>query len=492
MITFRKWLILTHRYGGIAICLLFMIWFVSGVAMIFARGMPSLTPDVRFVRLPPINAAAVQLSPPEAAEKAQLDRPPSRATLLTVMGRPAYRFSTRGSVTVFADTGELLEVVGEREAMKIASDFTKLPEDRLHYAGEIDEPDQWTLEDRGLLPAHKIQVDDNARTELYVSEETAEVGLLTTRASRALAYVAAIPHWMYFAPLRLNGPVWRQVVLWTSGAGTVLALIGIVLAVTQYSTRYVGLMRWHYVTGVLFGVFALTWVFSGLLSMEPFFWASGGSSGNRIPQALRGGALDLTAFSRLVLPDRNVKEVEFLRIQGQPYYQLRSNPDEFVLVDATSVQVRRDPFSTESLLNGVKQGNPDVPIAESAMLSTYDSYYHPGERKPPLPVLRIKFADPESTWIYIDPRMSQVVTRFTQRQRLQRWIYHGLHSLDFNFWYYTGPVWQVTMVALNAGGAVLSVIGVLLAAKRIKRALRRKRSSRGARAEDLVVGSLDK
>src|SRR4030095_13149456 len=143
-----------------------------------------------------------------------------------------------------------------------------------------------------------------------------EVGLLTTRGSRALAYVAAIPHWMYFAPLRQNGPVWRQVVLWTSGIGAVLALLGLILAFTQYSTRYAGLMRWHYVTGVLFGVCALTWVFSGLLSMEPLFSASAGVTGTPVPTAPRGGALDLARFSKPLVSGGGVKEVEFLRIQG--------------------------------------------------------------------------------------------------------------------------------------------------------------------------------
>ena len=95
------------------------------------------------------------------------------------------------------------------------------------------------------------------------------------------------------------------------------------------------------------------------------------------------------------------------------------------------------------------------------------------ERKPPLPVLRVKFADPDATWFYIDPRMSQVVMRFTRRERLQRWIYHGFHSLDFNFWYYNGPVWRVTMVALCSGGALLSMIGAVIAAKRLRAIWRR-------------------
>src|SRR6185295_13750506 len=196
MVNFRKWLILTHRYLGIAVCLLFVMWFVSGIAMIFARGMPGLTPDLRLERLPALDFAAVKLTPSEAVEKAQLDRTPARAALFMVMERPAYRFSGRGDVTVFADTGDVLEQVGRPEAMKIAGRFMNVPQEKLHYAGEVSDPDQWTLEDRGALPAHRITVDDDAHSELYVSEESAEVGVLTTRGTRALAWVAAIPHWM--------------------------------------------------------------------------------------------------------------------------------------------------------------------------------------------------------------------------------------------------------------------------------------------------------
>src|SRR5262245_6482660 len=155
MVAFRKFLILTHRYLGIAVCLLFVMWFVSGIAMIFARGMPSLRPDVRLQRLPSLDTSAVKVTAAEAAEKAQLDRPPNRVTLLTVMDRPAYRLSSgRSTFTVFADNGEVLELVDEAAAMKIASRFTGLPETQLTYAGEILEPDQWTLEERRILPAH--------------------------------------------------------------------------------------------------------------------------------------------------------------------------------------------------------------------------------------------------------------------------------------------------------------------------------------------------
>src|SRR5204863_3726703 len=92
MIQFRKWLILTHRYLGIMLSLLFVMWFVSGIAMIYARGMPSLTREMRLERLPQLNLGAVKLTPSEAEAKAELGRTPARAELLMIMGRPAYQF----------------------------------------------------------------------------------------------------------------------------------------------------------------------------------------------------------------------------------------------------------------------------------------------------------------------------------------------------------------------------------------------------------------
>ena len=162
-----------------------------------------------------------------------------------------------------------------------------------------------------------------------------------------------------------------------------------------------------------------------------------------------------------------------MRIQNEPYFVARGVEEEPILISANPFEIRREPFSVESLMSRIQQGNPNVQVVESRLLSDYDSYYHPSERRPALPVLRVKFGDSDATWFYVDPRMGQVVTRFTRRERLQRWIYHGLHSLDFNFWYYNGPVWRATMVALNTGGAFLSIIGLLLAIKRVKRGTKR-------------------
>ncbi len=81
-------------------------------------------------------------------------------------------------------------------------------------------------------------------------------------------------------------------------------------------------------------------------------------------------------------------------------------------------------------------------------------------------MLRVKFGDPDATWFYIDPAMSQAVASFTRRQRLQRWIYHGFHSLDFGFWYGSRPLWDIGIITLSLGGTMLSVIGVVIGYRR--------------------------
>ena len=503
MILFRKSMILLHRYLGIVLSLFFVVWFVSGIGMMWARDMPRLTPQMRVERLAALDFSVIQLTPAQAAERAGMDYSPGRAVLTTVMERPAYRF---GGTTVFADTGDLLDEANAEQARTIASRFMDLPEDRIHYAGLLTEADQWSIGLRRQLPVHKLTVDDDARTELYIPPGTGDVALLTTRGSRALAWVATIPHWMYFTPLRTNDALWRQVVLWTSGIGCILALAGIIVGLIQLKRSrphipYSGWMRWHHITGMVFGVLTLTWVFSGMLSMEPWGWAS--REGLTVEQeAFTGGPLDLSMFPAMdpaswnqLVPARPIKEVEFTRIQGDPYYIVRvaaepgaaidsyGGPNQeyavmgrtepnTLLVAANSLHTRYEPFSTESLMSRLKEAVPDVPILESEMLPEYDSYYYSRDMQAPLPVLRVKFDDPDKTWIYLDPQRSQLVAQIHRLDRVERWIYNGFHSLDFAFWYYS-PVWEVGVIVLSLGGIASSAIGMFIGFKRLFRATRR-------------------
>jgi hypothetical protein len=382
---------------------------------------------------------------------------------------------------VLADSGVVLDDATETEAVAIAARFMNVSPSSLHDAGTLTEPDQWTIGNRRQMPLHKIVADDTGRTELYVSEPLSEVSVVTTRRSRAIAWVSAIPHWLYFVELRRNNSAWRQTILWTSGAGSLLALLGLALGIVQYRTQYAGLMRWHYVTGVVFGLFTLTWVFSGWLSMQPWDWTTTeGGSGAGLRQAFTGRTLNLGSFPvpdaaawKLALGGRVPKEVEFVNVQGEPHYLVRGVEPQPMLMTVNPLAARSGLFPVDSLIARFKEGNPDAPIREAELLSSYDSYYYARSPRPPLPVLRIKVDDPDEAWFYIDPRMSQPVARFSKRERVERWIYHGFHSLDFAFWYDKRPLWDIGVLALLAGGTLSSGIGFYIGVRRLIRNSRR-------------------
>src|SRR5437763_498907 len=141
----KKWLIRLHRYLAIGLSVPFVVWFASGIAMIFAGGMPRLTSGIRLERLQPIDLRQVRLSPSEAEARARLRGDADRVVLLTVTGRPAYRFSAAESSTIFADTGEPLGVLDAKRSVGIAAAFLGVPRQTLHYSREHREEDQWTI-----------------------------------------------------------------------------------------------------------------------------------------------------------------------------------------------------------------------------------------------------------------------------------------------------------------------------------------------------------
>ena len=508
----RKAVILAHRYLGIVLGLMVIMWFATGITMIYAGGMPRLSPELRLERLPALDLSRARLSVEEAADRAGIE-PRGRATFLTVMGRPAYRFAGRDTTTVFADTGDILEPLSVSESRKVASGFAAVPERLIQHVATLHDVDQWTLVQSRQLPMHKFRVDDADGTELYVQPATAEVVMQTTRRSRGLAWISTIPHWLYFTALRTNQPLWYRIVVWTSGLACVLSVLGLVLSFTQWrKTRpfrlaaaipYAGPLRWHYVAGTIFGVFTLTFAFSGLLSMEPWAWTN--ANGIEVPRdTFTGGPLELTRFARMepdkfqqVLDGRPIKEVEFLRIHDEPYYAVwraareaaedetgkrerlhqpyyitgRTDNDR-VLVHAERLDVRHEPFSTPSLVARLQAAVGQAPV-ESETLPEYDSYYYSRNRQKPLPVVRVKFDDPAQTWIYVDPETSTVLAQINRLNRVERWLYNGLHSLDFAFWYNRRPLWDIGVIALCLGGLTTSSLGLFLGLKRARRVARR-------------------
>ncbi len=496
-------LMFVHRYLGAAFCLIFVIWFASGIVMVYKR-MPEYSAEERLARLPPLNAAAIRFTPAEAMEAASVQQPARRVLLTSLQSRPVYRFIVDGgTATVFADEGSYLYGLEPQDAVAIA--VAAFPEGRgtARHLAALERPDQWTINNRfgdtGAL--HQIALGDPAGTEIYVAEATGEIVMKTDRSSRLWGYAGPVMHWFYFTPLRVErGALWGNLVIYGSVVGCLLCVLGLVIGVYRFSaarhykrgtsaTPYAGWMQWHHYAGLLFGVFTLTWVFSGLLTMTPWnLFAQGGPSLAQT-RAIRGESLAIDRFT--VAPNVALaefqkqfqpKEVELLQFMGAPFYaayqgagpSARPHQDAArfaapgsglsrVLVTADAAPPRiKDGFSRDELLAAARAAMAGMEPVEATWLTDVDAYYYQRSGGSRLPALRAKFDDEDETWLYLDARDGSLVQVEVRGSRAERWLYQGLHSLDFPWLYQTPWVWYPLIIALSLGGLALSLTSVVV------------------------------
>ena len=116
---------------------------------------------------------------------------------------------------------------------------------------------------------------------------------------------------------------------------------------------------------------------------------------------------------------------------------------------------------------------PDSSILRWQQLDSYDLYYYSHHnRHRPLPALRVEFDDPESTWFHIDLSTGEILDRLTDRRRLERWIFNGLHTLDFTLLINSRPSWDLVMIFLCSGIFLFSITSVVIAVQYLRRRTR--------------------
>jgi hypothetical protein len=472
-------LVYTHRWLGIVSGVLFVVWFASGIVMMYAR-MPELGAAERLARLPAILPATIRAMPPAPAEGDI-----TRLALGTLEGRPIVRMTAQGRTQLwFADTGDPVPVVDADQALRIARAFDG-GLNTLRYDTRLTDADQWSFGVRGRMPLHRIAIEDAAGTELYVTENGGEVVLKTTASGRFWGWTGAVLHWLYFTPLRRNAALWNDVVVWSSIAGTVMCLVGMAWGLWRWSplrgyrlrrephwSPYAGWMRWHHYAGLIFGVVTTTWIFSGLLSMDPWDWHPTTAPTREQRSRVAGGPLvagDLTAarVRRVVeaFSPNLPKEVEIVRFRGKHY---AVGVPGMVSFDEPQFGPREQ-LLPDLIVGAANVAMSGTPIAGMTWLDQYDAYYYDRDRHLSLPVLRVRYDDPQQTWLYFDPKRGVIARKEERLTRLNRWLYHGFHSLDFPFLYYQRPLWDIVVIVLSIGGIVLSVTTMKAAWRRLRR-----------------------
>lgn len=507
----KRLLYLSHRWMGVVLCLFFAPWFISGVVMMYV-GHPKLTPPERLAHLPPLADPAGLLGPHQALLAAGQDEHVAELRLaMASAGRPVYlvtpaagseqpkskkRRRKPDTVVVDALSGQVLNAFDQTAAMASAAAYMGSPLG-LAYAGTVTEDAHTHSKAMDPhRPLHLVQAGDADDTWLYVSSRTGEVVRDAPGVERHWNYVGSWMHWLY--PFRGNAfdPYWSDIVIWLSIAGTVVVLLGLVngLLRWRFSGHYKSgsrspyqsrMMRWHHVYGLLFCAVTATWVFSGLMSMNPWGVLNSGAPPART-EAMQGGTLALDADFKspgaLLRADAGgTRELQWLRLLRRDLVMVSGPQGMQQLLDARTGQ----PYSPtqDEIVAAAARLRPD-PITEVALQREADFHYYAREPhtmsggEKPLPVLRISYGDAYHSVAYVDPRTGSVVQQVDDARRVRRWLFSMLHSWDWLPLLNHRPLWDVLMVGLSVGGTVISLTSLVIGWRRLRTKLRQWRASR--------------
>ena len=463
---------------------------------------PSLTSQERLAGLPDLNATRILVGPQALIQEIGADTIDS-LRLTTLLTRPAYLLKTKESTFhgIFADTGDKIPEITPGQALLAAQFFyrhtqanqanrlTAAPNSTPGIAQENVLIDQWTVSNslNPHRPLHKIALNDAEDTWLYVSTASGEVVRDTTRHERVWNWLGANLHWIYPFQLRQHDSAWRWVLIVLSFWGMLSVLTGSAIGLMRLRLRkpyrgrdrtpYRGVNKFHHILGLVCFVFLFTYISSGLFSVNPFGVFNSQAS-CRINESLYAGRLPENSaelhqdnIRKLIDNNNGLKEISFYWMADRLY------PIGITL----NARKRLNDFDENKLRelaeNTVRKAgahcNANNSIIKTSALNAFDHYYysHHGSYRP-LPAYKIELDDEEKTWVYINAGTGEWIFSKTSRQRVQRWLYNGLHSLDFLFLIERRPLWDLTVITLCLLVALMAFSAIMLTFKHLRRKLR--------------------
>jgi hypothetical protein len=475
-----------HRWMGVALGLLMLMWCLSGFVMIFAP-YPATSGDGRDLR----REGLAEISLPQQVRLPAADALPEGAIVTSarvemLATEPVLRLRWSGQASgggaFDLATGERIGRIDAARAMAVAATYAERHGIKASPSiKKQSDRDEFTVyggfnADR---PLWQVRLNDAASTMLYVSSTSGEVKQITTASQRFWSWLGAIPHWLYFTELRKDAKLWTQVVIWTSLAGTFLAAIGLFVGWRQLRRRhstgklaspYRGVKSWHHLLGLAFGALVLSWVFSGFTSMQPWGWLETGreageaashySRGDKPWPETRAGLL--AQFAGL---EANTVTLSSSASDGNLYF-IRTSADGARRRFGADGQPA--PFQQADWLRAAATLAAGKGEGKVALLQKEDAYFYRGASSGQLPVVRVIVPAMKQTRFYLDAVSGQVLAVADPGARGFRWWHMAPHRLDFA-WLRNGWLRQTLEILLLAGVSAVCGIGAWMGVRKLMR-----------------------
>lgn len=481
-----KWL---HKVTGLTIGVFFIMWFVTGVVLLY-HSYPRVTDADRYARTEPLAAddmPAISQIPGLADTVAVSTLSVTRKrgeTLWTISGTD-YRKETPMDIVPLPDG----EFIFSGDTLLPPAPLTSLGLDsiamlwasssRIERVDTLHERMQWIMYERyeKSLPILRYFFDDDDRTELFISQRSGEVLQVTTRSERFWSWIGAIPHKFYFPFLREDVKRWENVLLVGGLFCLAAALSGMYigiyfLVVNRRKNRHIGspfrkrIWRYHHVGGLIFGIFLIAWGISGSLAMqrvpkwlvnyEGDYFVSSSKLWGKKPLSLGDYKLD---YRHLFNDYKDIKSISWEHFGDIPAYFIVSG-DEEIYIDASHAgKVAPLNLPKQTVERAVERYFGKETRFTMTLMDSYDEYYLSKKGDYPLPVWKVDVYNPDGSRLYISP--SDGYVKYLNRNRMaKKWLFSATHYLSIKYFVLHNTLRLICLWVLCAGCVFVCVTGL--------------------------------
>ena len=467
-----------HKYTGILVSALFMMWFITGLVLIY-HPYPRLSEELYNSHKEVLTASLPELYSIQDRVEGKIQS----LKLWQFQGQTRLDVKTSEKMyKLLADTLDRVINIDYKCVEKVAKQWTDAP---VIKVDTLHKRQQWVLYSKyeKELPIYKFHFDDGYKSHLFVSGKSADVLQLTTAKDRFWAYLGAIPHKLYFPFLRRNTDVWMDTVVVGGSVCFAAALTGFIYGLYLFIRRKRVKGSWgnpfrkrwqriHFTFGLLFGIFTIAWGVSGIFSMSRVpQWIIKTQAPHTFDKTRLWGKNLLPideyklSFNKVKEIYPQLKEIKLARFARIPAYIIIEGANTRYL-DASEEDVKILEIPQSEIVEGFENMyGKDVPVKVS-LLEEYDNYYVNLRKTYELPVYKVEVDNSDRELYYVSPS-DGYIKYMNKNKKADKWLFSGIHYLNVP-WLINRPViWNISIWFLCCGCAVVCLSGVVLGIKSI-------------------------
>jgi hypothetical protein len=475
-----------HRILGTVLCILFLAWFLSAFVMMY-HGFPKITEKDKIAHLDRISENLPGMS--DVTKRIPAIDTIQTVTLNRYMNQTVFHITTNNDkYDLPADSTQTTPPINGEYIRKVATLWCHAPIIKIDTLNQLDQFIPFGKLKKEL-PIYKFHFADAERHIIYIGSKSGDALQSTDNSSRFWAWMGPIPHWVYFTWLRQNAELWSWVVIILAAFGCLMVIAGLWIAIdvwkkthrnkhgfSPYKKKW---YHWHYVSGIIFGLFALTFCFSGMMSLVDMDHIIKPKLKTDPIEILSGtiNVADYSDYRKILLSHHDVRQIEWRKFGNIPYFIVKSKK-KTIYLNAEDSALRPLNLTATNVIDAIQKVYGDHSTIKAESINHFELFYRDMKNMykgmTQLPVWKVTVNDADNSLYYIQPQTGNV-KYINTAARWQYWCYTAFHRLRIPGLNESSSLRKSIIWILLLGGSVVSVSGVVLGVRYIERLCRRKK-----------------